>query len=101
MPKDAPRIAIENVNHPGQTTNVDRAKYEAARKAMLDALPVDGPGLNQAEMVAAVKARLPDDLFPGGATGGWWTKAVQLDLEAKGLVRREGKPVRWRRAAST
>ena len=34
-------------------------------------------------------------LFPGGATLGWWIKAVQLDLEARGLVvRSKGSPVR-------
>ena len=33
--------------------------------------------------------QLPEQLFPGRAKAGWWTKAVQLDLEAKGLVARE------------
>ena len=28
-------------------------------------------------------------LDPDGAKAGWWTKAVQLDLEAKGIIRRE------------
>ncbi|KQW44374.1 MULTISPECIES: hypothetical protein [unclassified Ensifer] len=42
---------------------------------------------------------LPDDLFPGGAKAGWWLKAVQLDLEAKGVLRRENtKPLRLRLA---
>lgn len=91
------KIAVENVNHPGQTTKVDRAKYEAMRTALLAALPAAEPGLSQAEMSAAAKARLPDALFPGGATAGWWVKCVQLDLEAKGLVVRHGKPLRWRR----
>ena len=94
----ADRIEVENVNHPGRTHRVDRAKYEATRTAMLAALPKRGPGLSQAEMVEAVKRRLPEALFPGGATGGWWTKCVQLDLEAKGLVLREGRPLRWRLA---
>jgi hypothetical protein len=51
-------------------------------------------------MVGAVKAYLPADLFPGGAKAGWWTKTVQLDLEAKGVVIREAasSPLRWRRA---
>ncbi|WP_373604460.1 DUF6958 family protein [Thioalkalivibrio sp. HK1] len=31
---------------------------------------------------------LPDDLFPKGEKAGWWSKTVQLDLEAKGLLRR-------------
>jgi hypothetical protein len=50
-------------------------------------------------MAAAAKARAPEDLFPGGEKTGWWTKCVQLDLEAKGLLVRAGKPLRWRRAS--
>jgi hypothetical protein len=67
---------------------------------MLRALPRTAPGLTQAEMVGAVKASLPPDLFPGGAKAGWWAKTVQLDLEAKGVVVREeaSSPLRWRRA---
>jgi hypothetical protein len=43
-----------------------------------------------------VKPRLPDDLFPGGKTSGWWLKCVQLDLEAKGIVaRHKTKPLRF------
>ena len=34
----------------------------------------------------------------GGQTVGWWLKCVQLDLEAKGLIKRHGKPLRWYRA---
>jgi hypothetical protein len=34
----------------------------------------------------------------GGAKAGWWSKAVQFDLEAKGVIAREpGKPLRWHR----
>jgi hypothetical protein len=36
---------------------------------------------------------------PGGATAGWWLKAVRLDLEAKGIVAREKTtPLRLRKA---
>lgn len=89
------KVEVLNVNHPGRSTRLDRAKYEAACTALLDALPAAQPGLTQSEMVAAVRQRLPDALFPGGATAGWWTKAVQLDLEARGKVARNGKPNRW------
>jgi hypothetical protein len=82
------KIAIENVNHPGRTSNVDAAMYEAMRKAVLKALPARGPGLTVAELRAALVSHLPQDLYPGGAKAGWWVKAVQLDLEAKGVVRR-------------
>ena len=41
-------------------------------------------------------SHLPQDLFPEGAKAGWWMKAAQLDLEAKGVIAREKtKPLRW------
>ena len=93
------RVTVENVNVPGYTSTVDATMYNAARAALLKALPAKAPGLTQAEMVEGVKAHLPADLFPGGAKAGWWTKCVQLDLEAKGVVIRDpGKPLRWRKA---
>jgi len=91
-------IEIENVNHPGKTSRVDAAKYRLARAAMLKFLPKKEPGLTQSEMTAAMRAALSPVDFPG-TTAGWWMKGVQLDLEAKGLVVRDGgKPLRWRKA---
>lgn len=90
------KIEVENVNHPGQVSNVNAAKYHAMKTALLKVLPKSSPGLTQREMIDHSKAQLPEALFPGGATAGWWVKCVQLDLEAKGTVLREnGKPLRW------
>lgn len=90
------RIAVENVNVPGKTTNVDAEKYAAMKTAFLKVLPSVSPGATQKEIQTTVKAHLPSDLFPGGKTSGWWAKTVQLDLEAKGVVVREDtKPLRW------
>ena len=83
------RVVVENVNHPGKTHSLDAAHYQAMRRALLKVLPAKTPGLTLAEVSAAVLAHLPDELFPGGATAGWWLKAVQLDLEAKGTITRE------------
>jgi len=95
------RVTIENVNHPGHTTTADAGMYDAMRDALLKVLPTAPPGLTQAEMQDAVVPRLPDDLFPGGAKAGWWSKTVQLELEAKGIVVREAsKPLRWHRNES-
>lgn len=95
------QIVVKNVNVPGQTSRVNAPKYDAMRRALLSVLPGKAPGLTQAEMFRAVRPHLPDDLFPGGATSGWWAKTVQLDLEAKPLVTRENtKPLRWHLAAS-
>jgi hypothetical protein len=86
---------VENVLHPGKVYRVDAEKYEAMRKAYLHILPTEAPGLNAEQIMERVKPHLPKDLFPGGEKAGWWVAAVQLDLEAKGLITRGGvKPVR-------
>lgn len=96
---DDPKVAVENVNVPGQTTNVNGAKYVAMKAAFLKILPEDSPGATQTEIQHLVKDHLPQDLFPGGKTAEWWAKTVQLDLEAKGIVVREAtKPLRWHHA---
>ena len=88
------KIEVENVNIPGQVTRVDADKYRAMKDAMLKVVS-DVP-MSAAEIKEAASSHLPDDLFPGGATSGWWAKCVQLDLEAKGvLVRHQTKPLRW------
>ena len=89
-------IEVENVNHPGQTARVNALKYQAIRDLMLTHVPADPPGLTAAEIKDALHPHLPQDLFPGGKTLGWWTKTVQLDLEAKGRMARSAtKPLRF------
>lgn len=90
------KVVVENVNCPGQTSNVDAEKYHAMRKVLLKVMPKKAPGLTQKEMFEAILPHLPEDLWPGGAKAGWWAKCVQLDLEAKELlVRTKTKPLTW------
>lgn len=90
----AEKVEVENINVPGQRTRVDAAKYGAMKSAMLSVM--SGDPMTAAEIKDAAKEHLPEELFPGGATAGWWAKCVQLDLEAKGiLTRHETKPLRW------
>ena len=92
------RVAIESFVHPGKTYDVDAGMYRAMRCAILEVLPTDGSGMTREQMVEAVVPHLPEDLFPGGAKAGWWSKTVQLDLEAKGLIARGSSwPLRWHR----
>ncbi|MES2208860.1 MAG: hypothetical protein V4515_01575 [Chloroflexota bacterium] len=94
------RVRIENVNHPGKSTPVDAGMYHAMRDALLAVLPESAPGMTESQMREAVVPKLPAELFPGGARAGWWCKAVQLDLEAKGEITRElSRPLRWHRPA--
>jgi hypothetical protein len=95
------KIEIENVTSPGSTERVNRAKYEAMRDALLAVLPATAPGLKVPETIAALLPLLSDALFPAGDEAGWWLKAVQLDLEAKGIIKRApSKPVQLFRIVS-
>ncbi|MCH8532516.1 MAG: hypothetical protein LAT65_16820 [Saccharospirillum sp.] len=95
MPINDDKIEIGNVISPGHVRRVDRVKFEAMRDAFLEVLPRETPGFTVAEAKSALLPLLPDALFPGGAKAGWWLKAVQLDLEAKGVIARENaKPLR-------
>lgn len=89
------KTTVQNVGQPGKIYRVDAAKYAEMRKAVLAVTPSEAPGLTPAQIIEAVKPHLSEALFPGGETAGWWVKCVQLDLEAKGLLKRAPKaPVR-------
>lgn len=95
------KIEIESITSPGRTERVNRAKYLAMRDALMQVLPLTAPGVTVAQAKQDLLPHLPEDLFPGGSTAGWWLKAVQLDLEAKGLIARaSGSPVRLYRPVS-
>ncbi|WP_299744214.1 hypothetical protein [uncultured Tateyamaria sp.] len=95
------KIEIESITSPGRTERVNRAKYIAMREALLPVLPTDAPGIAVADAKTALLKHLSQELFPGGEKAGWWLKAVQLDLEAKGIiVRGTTKPVRLYKVAS-
>lgn len=92
------KIEIENAKSPGRTERVDADKYEAMKAAMLAVLPQTTPGLTVAETKVKLLPFLSQALFPEGAKAGWWLKAIQLDLEAKGIIaREETKPLRLHR----
>jgi len=65
MPDD--KIEVENINTPGRTVNVNRAKYEAMRSVLLPVLPDTPPGLKVADAKEALRADLDQTLFPEGA----------------------------------
>ncbi|MBC7987680.1 MAG: hypothetical protein H7X93_13585 [Sphingomonadaceae bacterium] len=96
------KVVVQNIMSPGSVTNLDAGKYEAMKQAVLKVLPAAAPGITVAEMQRGVLAHLPDSLFPDGAKAGWWGKAVQLDLEAKGVIAREKtKPLRLHRVGAS
>jgi hypothetical protein len=95
MPKTE-TIEILNVLQPGKTYAVNRQKHDAMKHAVMKVLPSHAPGLTVEELGKAVRPILPETLFPGGSTAGWWIKSVQLDQEARGKIQREPiKPLRF------
>jgi len=92
-------MKTRNVNKGSRGFAVTIEKYEPIRKAILASVPRGGPGITFRELVAAVAALVPADLFPKEGSVSWYTKVVQLDLEATGqLCRVPGKtPQRLRR----
>lgn len=93
-----PTVEVENIISPGSRHRVDAGKYEAMKTAMLAVLPDAPPGMAVAAIKPLVVPLLPAALFPGGDKAGWWIKCVQLDLEAKGVLKRSEKPIRLYRA---
>lgn len=86
------KIEVRNVTSPGHVTQVDAAKYNDMKQAVLAVLPSAPPGMTPADVIAGAKAHLSPALFPGGEKAGWWMKCVQLDLEFEGEIRRADKP---------
>lgn len=90
------KLDVMNVNVPGHVQRVDAGKYHAMKAAMLKVMANREPGLTAKEIKEAAIPHLPEDLFPGGKTAGWWQKTVQLDLEAKGVIARlQTSPLRF------
>ncbi|MBI3160486.1 MAG: hypothetical protein HYZ26_12885 [Chloroflexi bacterium] len=63
--------------------NIEKAKYDAMRAAVLAAIAEAGE-LPFSGLFNAVGARLPE--FRGSI--GWYATTVKLDLEARGLIER-------------
>ncbi|MBI3789782.1 MAG: hypothetical protein HY275_02755 [Gemmatimonadetes bacterium] len=99
MPAKKPaRFDALNVNVPGSTKSVDAVLYHAMRDGLLRLLPRRAPGLTRTEIRRQIGKHVSASQFPG-TKADWWSKLVQLDLEARGLVVREdAKPLRWHRA---
>lgn len=88
-------VEVLNVNHPDYRGRVNAAKYAAMKSAMIKGM-AGTAGMTQTEMKDAAKSHLPQDLFPDGKASGWWSKTVQLDLEARGVMGRTGtKPLKF------
>lgn len=92
------RVVMQNPNTGRDDGTIARSFYEPVRAAILEAIGEAGT-LPFADLRAAVEARTPSEMW-ADASVGWYTTTVKLDLEAKGLIEREGSPQALRIAAA-
>ena len=81
-------MKTKNVNKGTRGFAVTAEKYEPIRKAILASAPRNKEGMSFKELVSSVTGRVPNELFPKRGSVSWYTKVVQLDLEANGLLER-------------
>ena len=100
-------VKARNVNHPDHTHNLNSEKYTIIREAMLASLPPydDAEGIDFIELENRVTQYLkekdvPATMFPKPGSVRWYTKSVQLDLEARGKIERipSQTPIRLRKS---
>jgi len=94
------RQEIRNPNTGRSDGTIDRDKYEAMKKALLEVVPADDEGVPFGELAERARPLLPEPLFEGASLR-WYTTTVKLDLEVRGLLERVpgSRPQRVRRAA--
>lgn len=99
-------IQARNVNHPDHREKLKEEKYTIVREAILTVLSdsASSDGMSFQELEEKVSNYLdandvPMSLFPKPGSVRWYTKAVQLDLEARELIERvpSQSPIRLRK----
>jgi hypothetical protein len=81
-------MRTRNVNKGSRGFSVTDDKYDLIRKAVLTSVPRTRDGVSFRELVVSVGGQVPKRLFPKRGSVSWYTKVVQLDLEAKGRIER-------------
>lgn len=81
-------MRTKNINKGSAGFAVTPEKYEPIRKAIMASVPRGTSGVSFKELVASVTQRVPAELFQKKGSVSWYTKVVQLDLEAKGELQR-------------
>jgi hypothetical protein len=74
-----------------QGPRLRRDHYEVYRTAVLAAVPATPDGVALKGLDERVAEHVPAETLAATKCG-WWTMAVKLDLEARGLIQRIGKP---------
>ncbi len=82
------REMVEALHPQGKSpTRVNKADYDAYRKALLRVIPRKKDGVRFMHLAELVEEVLPDDVLARSKPL-WWVTTVKLDLEARGLIER-------------
>ncbi len=94
------RTTIRNPNTGRDDGTIATDKYDAMKSALLAVIPRGAEGVPFRGLADRVKPHLDASVFEGASIG-WYTTTVKLDLEARGLLERVpgAKPQRLRRKA--
>ena len=92
------RVVMDNPNTGRTNGTIARSFYDPVRAAIIAAIDEAGT-LPFTELRDAVEQRTPPDMWDDASVG-WYTTTVKLDLEAKGIIEREGSPQILRLAPS-
>ena len=55
------KVCVENINHPGKTTLLEKTPYTAMKKAILKVLPKRPPGMTPDDIYKAVLPLLSEE----------------------------------------
>ncbi len=69
-------------------TRIDSWKFNAVRRAILEALPTEGEGVVFRDLPKIVQAGLTEDDLAKLGSVSWYTTTVKLELEVRGEIRR-------------
>lgn len=90
------KVEVFNINKPGQSSFVQKDKYEEVKRVLKSMMPDRSPGLTQDEMAKLVIENVSTTVFEDRNRAGWWMKTVQLDLEARTvMIREKTTPLQW------
>lgn len=92
------RVVMDNPNTGRTDGTIARSFYDPVRAAIIEAIDEAGT-LAFADLREAVEQRTPPEMWDDASVG-WYTTTVKLDLEAKGIIEKEGSPQILRLAPS-
>ena len=89
-------MKIDILNRDGSTARLDKVKYDWAREAIIKVLSDSPTSLSHVELTSQVESyakatNAPQEIYPDSGSNSlmWLVKTVQLDLEAREILKRE------------